>query len=121
MLKIIIANSVILNYNPFKFLSISHYARAGTISDFGNEILCLLLPGEDDTLSFFLVFHVLLQNPPKGRISCATLAYVMTSRQIVSCKLDGHDIRTTHCGCRKCPRVDGRMSRRMLVAYDSTV
>ena len=110
-----------LNYNPFKFLSISHYARAGTISDFGNEILCLLLPGEDDTLSFFLVFHVLLQNPPKGRISCATLAYVMTSRQIVSCKLDGHDIRTTHCGCRKCPRVDGRMSRRMLVAYDSTV
>ena len=87
-----IVNSVTLNYNPFKFLSISHSARAGTISDFGNEILCLLLPSEDDALSFSLVVHVLLQNPPEGRISCATTAYVMTSRQIVSCKLDGHDM-----------------------------
>ena len=95
MLKIIIANSVTLNYNPFKFLL--HSSRARTMSDFGNEILCLLLPSEDDTLSFSLVVHVLLENPPQGRISCATMAYVMTSR-------------TTHCGCRKCPRVDGRMS-----------
>ena len=81
-----IANSVTLNYNPFKFLS--HSARAGTISDFGNEILCLLLPSEGDTLSFSLVVHVLLQNPPKGRISCATIEYVMAPRQIVSWKLD---------------------------------
>ena len=50
----------------------------------------------------------------------ARLAYVMTLRQIVSCKLDPH-IRTTRVDVvsENCVRVNGRKLWRMLVTLDS--
>ena len=52
----------------------------------------------------------------------AQLASVMTSRQIVSCKLDtrhSHDMHLDVVSENQCARVDGRKSWSMLVAHDS--